>query len=565
MDFKVFDRVRHNANPLELDLVEAYAQGRVSRRNFLKRGTLIGLSLPFMGSIIAACGSDEKSTSNTSNTTGTTSGGTATTGGATVAGGVIKLTSQSPAGPLDPVKMIDLGSYGIVSQCFEYLCTLGEEGAGGIAPGLAESWTLNDDGSVWTFVLRQGVTWQDGSEFTADDVVATMDRLVENGNSDLSGVIVKGSTVAKDAHTVVFTLEGPNGLFPYLVSLYNAQAVITPKDYAIGTLLNESPNGTGAWILDKYDSSTGATFRRNENWWGGKTILDSTEWVFSDDQGTQVTGIQSNSVDAIVQFSVVGGDAILDGDFTVLSSQTANHREIWMRCDEGQFTDVRVRQALALTLDRDLMIEQLFKGKAQIGNDHPIAPVYEYFDDSVPQRGRDIEKAKQLLADAGAEGLKVVLNAPDLQEIKQLAELVQSNAKEAGIEITLNIEGTDTFYTKWCATYPCAGGAEFGIVDYGHRGTPDTYLNAAFKTGGQWNSSQYGNTAFDDAFKEYQVALDVETHKTACKKIETILNEDTPAAIPYFYDYLSAHTKKFTGIKVSALGQIFLDKAAKTE
>ena len=91
-----------------------------------------------------------------------------------------------------------------------------------IAPGLAESWEPNEDGSVWTFKLRSGVKWQDGSDFTADDVVATMGRLVAAGNSGLKGVIDDKSAVATDPTTVTFNLLSPNGNFPYLVSVFNA-------------------------------------------------------------------------------------------------------------------------------------------------------------------------------------------------------------------------------------------------------------------------------------------------------------------------------------------------------
>jgi peptide/nickel transport system substrate-binding protein len=566
MDFKVLDRARRNVGPLQVDLVESYAQGRISRRGFLKRGAVLGLSLPFMSAIIAACGSDDNN-GTAGGGTGSTPGTTPTSGapsGGIKTGGTIKVASQSPAGPLDPPTMIDLSSYGLIAQCFEYLAALGDNGS--ITAGLAETWTPNDDGSMWTFKLRQGVKWQDGSDFTADDVVATMERMVTNGNAQLSGIIEAGSAVAKDPSTVEFTLAGPNGNFPYLVSVFNSQACITPKDYAIGTTLNDNPNGTGPWKLTKYDASTGATFVRNDAWWGGKTYLDSTEWLFSDDIATQVTGIQGGATDAIVQFSVVGGDALLnDPNFNVLAVESATHREIWMRCDEGQFVDKQVRQALAYSLDRELMLSQLFKGKGEIANDHPIASFYEGYDGSVPQRTRDVEKAKQLLADAGKTGLKATLSAPQLQEIPQLAELVQSNAKEAGIDITLDIQGTDTFYNSWCATYPCAGGVEFGIVDYGHRPTPDVYLTAAYSTGGEWNSAQYSSADFDAALKEFQAATDVAGHQAACKKLETIANEDTPNAIPYFYNYLSGNSNKFTGVRVSALGQMFLDQAGQIE
>jgi peptide/nickel transport system substrate-binding protein len=228
---------------------------------------------------------------------------------------------------------------------------------------------------------------------------------------------------------------------------------------------------------------------------------------------------------------------------------------------------VKVRQALALTLDREAMVQQLFKGQADIANDHVIFSLYPYFDPSVPQRTRDVEKAKSLLAEAGATGLKATLHAAVLQEIPDLAVLIKSNAAEAGIELTPATESLDTFYgAQWCpaepADPPCSGAAELGIVDYGHRSTPDVFLNSALKTKGVWNSSQYSSKEFDAAFSEFQKAVGVDAQKAACTKIETILNNDVPVAIPYAYAFLSGNSKKFTGVYSSALGQMFFEAAA---
>jgi peptide/nickel transport system substrate-binding protein len=213
------------------------------------------------------------------------------------------------------------------------------------------------------------------------------------------------------------------------------------------------------------------------------------------------------------------------------------------------------------------MIQQLFKGKADIGNDHVIAPIYPYFDDSVPQRTRDIEKAKSLLSAAGTPTINATLHAGQLLEIPDLAVLIQSNAKEAGFNLEVAVESLDTFYgAQWCPAEPkdppCSGAAELGIVDYGHRATPDVYLNAALKTNGIWNSSQYASKEFDAAFAEFQAAIGVEAQKAACNKIETILNEDVPIALPYFYNYLAGSSKKYQGIYSSALGQMFFSKAS---
>jgi peptide/nickel transport system substrate-binding protein len=577
VDSKPFDRAQGADTPAEVDLVESFAQGRVNRRDFLRRGSALGLSIPFMGAVLAACGGDDDDdTSTTDGATEGTDGATDGTAGATgttaaagggAAGGTIRVASQKPAGPLDPVAMQDLGTYGIIAQCFEFLCTLGETD---IEPGLAESWEPNEDGSVWTFNLRQGVKWQDGSDFTSADVAATMDRLVEFGNSGLKGIIEKGAVDTSDPNIAVFTLVSPNGNFPYLVSVYNAQSVITPVAYELGTTLDASPNGTGAFkfVADKWDPALGATFERNADWWGGETPLDGSVWSFFDDEGTMVTATAAGEVDALVQFQVNGGDALFnDPNFNVLAMKAATHRQIWMRCDEGQFADKRVRQALALTIDRPKLIETLFRGQADLGNDHVIAPIYPFFSDTVAQRERDIDAAKALLEEAGVPDLTATLHFGELQEIPDLAQLIKQQAAEAGITLELAGESLDTFYgAQWCpadpADPPCSGAAELGIVDYGHRATPDVYLNAALSTGGIWNSSQYSSPEFDAAFTAYQEAIGVDAQTEACATIEEILNDEVPVILPYFYNYISGFSKSFTGVRVSALGQLFLDQAA---
>jgi peptide/nickel transport system substrate-binding protein len=354
------------------------------------------------------------------------------------------------------------------------------------------------------------------------------------------------------------------------VSVYNAQTLITPVAYTADTNFDAKPNGTGAWKLKTYNQQTGATFERNDAWWGGKTPLDGTEWIFFDATGPMITAYQGGQVDAIVQFDVLTGASLLDDpNFSLIAQPAALHRQIWMRCDTGQFAKKEVRQALAYTFDRPQLIQQLFKGRAQLGNDHVIWEGYPYFDPSVPQRAKDIDKAKSLLSAAGVSNLTATLHAGQLQEIPDLAALLKSQAAEAGITLNVAVESLDTFYgAQWCPSTPkdppCSGAAELGIVDYGHRATPDVYLNAALKTKGIWNSSQYNSTPFDDAFKQFQSAVGVDAQKAACTKIETILNDDVPVGLPYFYNYLAGNSKGFTGVFSSALGQMSFSATSKT-
>jgi peptide/nickel transport system substrate-binding protein len=591
MDWKRLDRARRSVGPIEVDLIEAYAQGKIKRRDFVKRGSIIGLSMPFMGAVIAACGGSSEG----GTTPGTDAGGSDGSGAPSTEGGSGGTAAPGASGGditaaiqtgdansgLDPLNMLDLGTYAVLSQSFEYLVGLGEEGAVG-ATGLATEWSPNDDGSEWTFKLREGVTWHDGTPFTAADVVATIDRMAVAG-AGLAGVVSEGGATAADDLTVVVKLDSPNGNLPVLVSIYNPQSLITPADYASGTVLNDRPAGTGAWIFDSFDpSSFRVKFTPNPNWWGGAVKLDSVTLQGFESGGTAVAAMAAREVDVIQGFAVSDGSNLLSDDaFTVLKPPSSNHRQLWFNTqlpEAGPFTDVRVRQAVCLSLDRQLMVDNIFQGEAIVGNDHPVYPTLAFFDDTQEQRGRDIEMAKQLLSDAGyPDGIETTLQVGDLGEIPRLAAIIEQNLAEAGITTPVGVTPNSDFYGEyWCtgADYgsqpetagpgrPCGASAALGMVDYGHRPTPDIFFGRALATDGDWNSSNYASSAFDGLFKDYQAAVDVDGQKSAIGKIQRLLHEDAPAAYPLFFNYLSGHDTSVQNVEATALGHLQFQKATK--
>ncbi len=588
MDWKRFDRARESASPMELDLIEAYAQGKVSRRNFVKRGTIIGLSMPFMGAIIAACGGDDDdaapSATTASEGTSAPEGTTAPAAtNAPTAGGSLTaaITTGDANSGLDPLNMLDLGTYSVLSQSFEYLVGLGDDG-NIAATALATEWTPNEDGSAWTFKLREGVMWQDGTPFTSADVVATIDRMALAG-AGLDGVVSEGGAVADDDLTVTINLDSPNGNLPVLVSIYNPQSLVTPADYTDGTLLNDRPAGTGAWIFESFDASTFTVkFTPNTNWWGGAVNLDSITLQGFDSGGTMVAAMAAGEVDVIQNFAVAdGGNLLSDDSFVLLKPPSANHRQLWFNTqlpEGGPFTDPRVRQAVGYALDRQQMVDTLFQGQAIIANDHPVYPTLPFFDETQEQRPRDVEMARQLLSDAGyADGVESTLQVGDLAEIPRLAAIVEQNLAEIGITTPIGVTPNSDFYGEyWCTGAewgaqpetggpgrPCGASADIGIVDYGHRPTPDIFFGRALQTDGDWNSSNYASPEFDQLFKDYQSATEVEGQKTAVGAIQRLLHEDMPAAYPFFYDYLSGHSNNVSGVQVTALGHMQFQKASK--
>ncbi len=587
MDWKRLDSARRRSGPLEVDLIEAYAQNRISRRNFVKRGTILGLSAPFMGAIIAACGSDAEeaeSTGDTDTDTDTDSDTGESGGGEATAGGELRVGIQfgDANSGLDPLNMLDLGTYGVLSQSFEYLVGLAPDGNIG-ATALATEWSPNEDGTQWTFTLREGVMWHDGTPLTSADVAATIDRMVVAG-AGLAGVVSEGAVETPDDLTAVVNLDSANGNLPVLISIYNPQSLITPVDYDDGSTLDARAAGTGPWILDSHDPNTfTTTFTANEDYWGGRPNLDSITLIGFETEGNKVAAMQARELDMIQDFGAVAGSSLLnDGEFSVLSPPSANHRQLWFNTQlpsGGPFTDARVRQAIAYCLDRQQMVDTLFDGRAILGNDHPVHPSLPFFNaDATPQRERDIELARQLLADAGQEGLTATLETGDILASPDMAAIVEQNCAEAGITLTVNTSANSDFYGEfWCTGaewgaqpetggpgVPCGASAPIGIVDYGHRPTPDIYFGRALQTDGDWNSSNYASSDFDRLFTEYQSSIDVDGQMAAVGQIQSLLQEEMPAAYPFFFEYLSGHDQSVSGVEVTALGHMQFQNASKS-
>jgi peptide/nickel transport system substrate-binding protein len=559
------DEVRRESTELENHLIDEYVSGKITRRELVRRGTVVGMSLPALSFIAAACGGDDDDDG------GAQTGGAETTAGAVQPGGTVRVALIQPTTEPNPLLVQDEGGAGMLGATGEYLSFSDENLA--LQPRIAESWEPNEDGSVWTFTIRSGVTFHNGQALTSEDVVTTFDKLINpdggsaNAQSALGGVLSAGNIEAPDDTTVVFNLDAPNGNFPTLVSSANYNAIIIPADLDPADW-GQTFEGTGPFKLQSFTPQQGATFVRNDAYWGEKANADTVEVRFYAEEPAMIVALQGDEVDFVEHFSVAGGKALLDNpDFQVIAISTATHRQLHMRTDKEPFTDARVRQAIALAIDRSALVDGLWEGRADIGNDSPFAPIYPSTDTSVPQREQDIEQAKQLLADAGAEGFTVQLDTWDGFEIPDLAQLVKNAAAEIGVTINLNITDAGTYYGDGVFGKSPWLDSVMGITDYGHRPVPNVYLTAALAGDpklGVWNSAHFKNDDYDELVRQYVAALDVESQRTVAKQIQELLLEETPIIFPYFYNFLSAAKPNLQGAVSAATGQFDLSKAGFT-
>jgi peptide/nickel transport system substrate-binding protein len=566
IDHGRLSRLREDQGEIANHIIDEFAAGRLSRRDFIRRGTVVGISVPLLGSILAACGSSASSGSSSS----TTSASSTATG---APGAVIKVGIVTPTAAINPLTVADQGGLDMLAQTGEYL-TLSTQTLV-LQPVLATSWSPDSTAKVWTFKIRQGVKFHNGSPLTADDVVYTYQlntnpKNAANALSAFAGVLTPSGVVKVDDFTVAFHLEAANGNFPYLTSSDNYNMIIIPKGYNPASW-QSSFVGTGPFKLGSYTPKVGATFMRNESYWGTKALPSQTEFTFYDTPSASVLALTGGTVDLLGQFAVSGGEALLTGSYNVIKLKSSAHRELSMRCDQPPFTDPRVRQAIALTLNRPQIVTALFKGYADIGNDSPFAPVFPSTDTSVAQRAQNMSQAKSLLAAAGhGSGFSTKLITENFLEIPDYAQIVVQAAAQIGVKINLTVESSSQYYGK--ATFGNSDwlDATMSLVDYGHRSVPNVFLTAPLQTinaksgTGPWNAAHFSNSQYDSLVAQYIAASDVGTQKTLAGQIENLLLTQTPIIFGYFYNYLTATATGVTGAYPTAIGHIFLYNAAKS-
>ena len=551
IDHDRLDQIRAGQGEIANHIIDEYAAGRLSRRDLLRRGALVGISLPVLGAVISACGSSTSSPS---------------TSGTGAAGATIKVGIVVPTGAINPVTVADQGGLDMLAQTGEYL-TFSDQTLT-LKPALATSWTPNSTADVWTFKIRQGVKFHNGSPLTADDVVYSYKTIglgsTANALSAFHGVLTPAGVQKVDSSTVAFHLEAPNGNFPYLTSSDNYNMIIIPNNYDPAKW-QSTFIGTGPFVLKSYTPTVGASFTRNEQYWGTKALPAETQFTFYKNQTPAIPALTSGSIDVLGQFSVTGGEQLLTGGFTVSKLKSSAHRELSMRNDQAPFTDPRVRQAIALTLARPDIIKALFKGYADLGNDSPFAPVFPSTDTSIAQRAQDIAKAKSLLSAAGhPNGFTTSLITEDFLEIPQFAQIVVQSAKAIGVTINLKVESSAAYYGK--ATFGNSDwlDATMSLVDYGHRSVPNVFLTAPLQGSGTWNAAHFKNSQYDKLSAQYIGTSDLTTQRTIAGQMQTLLLNETPIIYAYFYNYLSAWANTVHGPYPTAIGHIFLYNATKS-
>jgi peptide/nickel transport system substrate-binding protein len=542
---------------------------RKQPRSVMTTSRFLAVLFFVLGLVLAACAEDTASTTTSADgddvaTTPADGDDVTTTTGADAPPDetTVRVAIPTPAVGIDPVLINDEGGLAVFGQAAEYLIFSDDEL--NPIPVLAESWESNDAGDVWTFHLNPDAMFHDGSPVTADDVVASVQGIAGGnaGPAFQTFGVDPAQVVAIDEQTVEFTLTQPSGAFPFFMSSDNYNAAILPAsfwdEYTEGAY-EQAFVGSGPWVLESYDPGVSAVYVKNENYWGDNSGQpDRMEVTFFADEAAAVTGFQEGRFDVIPHISFSGATPLLESpDAEVSSISTAQHRQVYFDTTKPPFDDKRVRQAIALALDRDLLVEGLLGEFGVVGNDHPIWQNFPMHDpDAVEQRTQDLEQAEQLLAEAGyADGFEAPLDTLVFFEVEDLAVLIQQSVAPLGIDLSVGVYDSGTYYSD----YWLAADGSMGIVNYGHRGVPNVYLGAPLLSperlgDDSWNASHWSNPEYDALFDQFTSAPDLETQTEIAGQMQALLNDEVPFIVPYYVDHISVTRPGFSGLEVTGMG-----------
>ena len=392
-------------------------------------------------------------------------------------------------------------------------------------PALATSWETNDDLSSYTFHLRQGVKFHHGKEFKAEDVLFSMNRIrdpeVGSPNSALLGSVE--DIVAIDDYTVRFDLNGPNGFFLDIFTIY--QMFILPADVDVDRLTLEA-FGTGPFILEEWLAGERATMVRNPDYWEeGRPYLDEIVFVGIAEAATRAAALKNGDVDLVYGLETQSVAGVEEHPETKVASVAGRgHIGITMDNSRPPFDNKLVRQAFQAATDRELINQAALLGLGSITYDHPIARSDSRF---APQYAveYDPELAKSLLEQAGyPDGIDIELHTGDVAPgMIELAVAFKESAAPAGIRVEIQRHPSDSFWTEVFMQEP------FVVIQWGDRPI-DAMLTQTLHGGSPYNAMRYYNDTLDELIERARGET-LEQQRETYGEIQRILVDDVPSLV----------------------------------
>jgi len=468
-----------------------------------------------------------------------------------VPGGELRVGMQTDPVGLDPHITNATATRNMLENVYDTLVMF--DASLQIVPSLAESWTTSDDGLTWTFTLRDGVAFHDGTPLAASDVVYSIGRIVDpdvaSPRSDDFAVVA--SIEAPNPRTVVMTLSEP--FAPLLSKLAQSLNVIV-SEAAVERYgdLQEQVIGTGPFRFVEYLPQTRMVLERNEDYWGtdanGNALpyLDGIRFIFYPDPTARTTAIQTGNVDFIEYVPAADVETLrTDPNVAVVGGLSANFRSIYFNVERPPFDDVNVRRAMSFAIDEQAVVDLALFGTGGVPATGTTVPASNYYGVAEsPYVGRDVEAASEALAaSAYPDGFEFDLYVTSTYDfLRTPAEVIQANLAEIGI--TTNIVAED-----WSIYLPRVLEGDFAATLLGESGQsdPDDFLFNVFYTGNGGNLGHYSNVELDALLEQGRQVSDQEERRAVYRQAQQLILDEAPHVFLF-------HSSQFEALRSDVRG-----------
>lgn len=501
-------------------LKKLLSQGWISRREFVKRMTALGMAASVPAGMLASMPAH----------------------GAAKKGGTFRvgLGHGSTTDSVDPAtweNAFTQFTFGYGSN--NHLTEIRSDG--GLGPELAESWEASPDATVWTFKLRKDAEFHNGKTLEASDVIASLNHhRGEDTKSGGKGIVSPITDMKADGkNVVVITLGGGNADFPFVLNDYHLAIQPGNKD---GKIDAKSGIGAGAYVVESYEPGVRAKLKRHKNYYRTDYgHFDEVEVLTVADVAARTNALTTGEVDAIDRLDIKTLHLLKrNKKISIKETSGTAHYTAAMRTDTPPFDNNDVRLALKYAVDRKALLQNVLRGHGVLGNDHPIGLSNRYHAKEIPQREYDPEKAKFHLKKAGLSNLKVDLSAADaaFAGAVDAAVLYKEHAAKAGIDINVVREPNDGYWSNvwmkkpWCMVY------------WGGRPTEDWMFSTAYAAGADWNDSFWSHERFNKLLLEARSQLDDAKRREMYVEMQRIVSDEGGVLVPMFNNYVFATSSK---------------------
>lgn len=478
------------------------------------------------------------------------------------AAGVLTIGRREDGTTFDPIATAQNIDFWVFANVYDVLVRVDKSGTK-LEPGLAESWDVSEDGATYTFKMRDA-KFSDGSQITSEDAKFSLERIRDDEGSlwsDSYQIIENMET--PDPQTLVVKLSGPSA--PFLASLAMPGASIISKagmeEMGVEAYA-ERPIASGAFSVADWLRGDRVILEKNPNFWEADRVrLDGVEWISIPDDNTRILKVQAGEIDAaiFVPFARIE-DLKADPNLKVHLDQSTREDHLLINHASGALSKKEVRQAIDMAIDKQAIVDAVTFGIGEVAYSYiPKGSLYHYEDNL--QRPHDPQKAKEMLAEAGADGLTLdyLVNAGD-QVDEQIAVLLQQQLGEAGI--TVNLQKMDPSQT-WDMLV--AGEYDLSVM-YWTKDVIDPDQKTTFVLGHDSNNNymtNYNNPEVKDLVAAARVEMDEAKRETMYVDLQKMAKEDVNWIDLYYSPYRNVTQSNIEGFYQNPLGRFFLEDTIK--